>query len=139
MEPGKHALAEKLVTLADEYFPEHYPRRPVMPGTLIVESLAQLAGWLNITSWEFKADTVMVLLEGIRIHRQVRPGDLLMLEVWMLYSHPDGATIRGEARSDKEVIAAVDRVVFANRKITDEMEIKRKRELFRYYSGDFQL
>jgi len=139
MEPGKHARAEKLVTLADEYFPEHYPRRPVMPGTLIMESLSQLAGWLNIVSWEFKADTVMVLVEGVRIHRQVRPGDLMTLETWMLYTHPDGSTIRGEVRSDKEIIAAVDRVVFANRKVTDEREIQRKREVFRYYSGDFPL
>ena len=139
MEPGKHALAVKLVPLADEYFTEHYPRQPIMPGTMIMESLAQLAGWLNIASCEFKAETVLVLIEDVHIYHRVQPGDLLMLEVWMLYSHPDGSTIRGEVRGDKKIIAAVDRVVFANRMVTSESEIKRKRGIFRYYSGDFQL
>ena len=138
MEMGKRALATKLVPMSEEYFPEHYSRRAVMPATLIIEAVAQLAGWLNVASCDFKIETALAMVEGVQIHRQVRPGDSLILEVWMLYPHHDGATLRGEVRMEKKIIAAVDRLVFGNRVSADKEHASRERERFRYLSGEFQ-
>lgn len=139
LEIGKHARAVKLVTMADEYFTDHYPRRAIMPATLVVECLAQLAGWLNVASNGFNVTTVLCLIENARIYRQVEPGDGLTLEVSMLYSHRDGVTTRGEARVGSEVVATVDRLVLANQFVNDDSFVRRERERFHYLSGGYEL
>lgn len=139
MDIKKYAKATKMVSLADEYFPEHYPRCPIMPMTLVIETLAQLAGWLVVVSRDFRVGVILVLIEGVRLYRQVRPGDELILEVWILYSHHEGATLRGEVRIGNEIIAKIDRLVFAGQVVTDMEYINRERERFRYLSGEFKL
>ncbi len=138
IEPGQHAHGRKMVALADEYFPEHYPRRAVMPATLLIEAMAQVAGWLNVVSRGFMIGTVLGLIDGVRIYRQVYPGDALDIEVQMLFSHPDGATLRGEIRTGGELVATAERLIFANHKVQDENYAVRERKRFAYLGGVFQ-
>lgn len=84
LEVRKRALARKVVALSEEFFPEHYPRRPIMPATLLIETMAQTAGWLSVVSNDFAVDTVLGLIEGVQIFDQVRPGDVLTVEVLSL-------------------------------------------------------
>ena len=139
MELGKRALARKVVALSEEYFTEHYSRTAIMPGTLLVETLAQVAGWLNVVTNDFAIDTVLGLIEGVRIHRQVYPGDVLNIEVWMAFSHADGATLRGEIRLGDEQVVTVNRMVFANGRVTDPVAIQRERDRFKYLSGGYTI
>jgi 3-hydroxyacyl-[acyl-carrier-protein] dehydratase len=139
METGKHALATKLVCLAEEYFTDHYSRRAVMPATLVIESLAQVAGWLNLASNNFNVTTVLCLIEGVRITKEVRSGDSLFLDVTALYLHPDGMTTRGEARIGEDVVMTIERMVFANQIAGGGEFIERERERFNYLSGGFEL
>jgi 3-hydroxyacyl-[acyl-carrier-protein] dehydratase len=139
MEIGKHALAAKVVALSDEYFADHYARRAVMPLTLLVECLAQLAGWLNVASNGFNVTTVLCLVEGVKAYRPVVPGDTLKLEVWMLYAHSDGVTVRAEARVESEVVVTVERIVLANKFANDSEHVRSERERFRYLSGGYPL
>lgn len=114
---GERILATKTIALDGDYFTGHFRRRPVMPATLIVEAIAQTAGWLNFLSNGESVRMVVALVEGVVLHRQVRPGDTLELAAWMVFRHPEGSTMAGEARRADEVVASVERMVFANQAI----------------------
>ena len=84
--PGKRAVAIKNVTVNEPHFTGHYPGRPIMPGVLILETLAQVGG-LVVMDPEDGTGKKIPLLAGVdkaRFRRPVVPGDQLRLEVEML-------------------------------------------------------
>ena len=82
---GKSLIAIKNVTINEPFFPGHFPHRPVMPGVLVIEAMAQACGILSAVSDEPMAnENGMFLFVGIdkaRFKRQVEPGDQLRFEV----------------------------------------------------------
>jgi 3-hydroxymyristoyl/3-hydroxydecanoyl-(acyl carrier protein) dehydratase len=136
MSAGQHALCRKAISIGDEFLPAHYARKPVMPSTLVLEAVTQVAGWLYIVSSKFAISTVLGLVEGVQILGDVRPGQVLELEAWMQYHHREGATLRGVARVDGVEILRAERLVFASRALTDPEKIEQAKELFRYLGGD---
>jgi 3-hydroxyacyl-[acyl-carrier-protein] dehydratase len=135
MQPGQHALATRAISIGDEFLPEHYARRPIMPSSLVLESVTQVAGWLYIVTQDFAISTVLGLVEGAEIAGDVLAGQTLELEAWMQYGHRDGATLRGVARVNGKEILRVNRLVFASRPLTDAASITESRQLFLYLSG----
>ena len=89
-EPGKRILALKNVSANEPYFPGHFPHRPVMPGVLILEAMAQAAGILVFRTLGSKPDDKSVYyyagIDNARFKRPVEPGDQLMIEVAILGS-----------------------------------------------------
>ena len=85
IEPGKRIVALKNVTINEPFFQGHFPGRPIMPGVLILEAMAQAAGILVFKTQGNKPDPDSVYyLAGIdkaRFKRPVVPGDQLELEV----------------------------------------------------------
>ena len=82
-EPGKRIVALKNVSANEPYFQGHFPGRPIMPGVLILEAMAQAAG-LIFASSPNRPDNVIYYYAGIddaRFKRPVRPGDQLELDV----------------------------------------------------------
>ena len=83
-EAGKFIRAVKNVTVNEPFFQGHFPGNPVMPGVLVIESMAQVAGLLTMLSDVARQDgSQLVLFAGIddaRFKRQVIPGDTLLLE-----------------------------------------------------------
>jgi 3-hydroxyacyl-[acyl-carrier-protein] dehydratase len=82
LEPGKRAVGVKQVTANEPQFTGHFPGRPIMPGVLMVEALAQTAGVAVLTLDEYRGK--LGLFAGIdecRFRRLVIPGDTLRLEV----------------------------------------------------------
>jgi len=135
MEPGKHAVAVRAISIGDEFLPGHYARQPLMPATLVLESVTQLGGWLYIVTRGFAISTVLGLVEGVEILGDGRAGQTLELEAWMEYGHRDGATVRGAARVDGSDILRVERLVYASRPLTNPEQIAESRALFRYLGG----
>ncbi len=85
-EPGERLLALKNVTINEPFFQGHFPERPVMPGVLIVEALAQATCLLALET-EPSAEDEVYLLAGVdkaRFKRPVLPGDGLHLETRLL-------------------------------------------------------
>jgi 3-hydroxyacyl-[acyl-carrier-protein] dehydratase len=84
-EAGHRIKAVKNVSINEPYFPGHYPHRPVMPGVLVVEALAQTAAILSfITMGQKPNDRSMyyfVGIDGARFKRPVEPGDQLIMDV----------------------------------------------------------
>lgn len=135
VEVGKRILASKTVSLMDEYLSEHYSKRPIMPASMLMECLAQTAGWLVQCAHGFNLYLVIVIVEGMRLTRPVRPGETLLLEAHMVHAHRHGATMRAEARIGTELIASADRLVFAYEESPDPSFAPRRRALFDYVSG----
>ncbi|MFE8073229.1 3-hydroxyacyl-ACP dehydratase FabZ [Marinobacteraceae bacterium S3BR75-40.1] len=84
VEKGKRIVGYKNVTINEAYFQGHFPNRPVMPGVLILEAMAQISGILGFITVERKpSDGVIHYLAGsnkVRFKRPVVPGDRLTLE-----------------------------------------------------------
>jgi 3-hydroxyacyl-[acyl-carrier-protein] dehydratase len=85
LDKGKRILALKNVTINEPHFVGHFPHRPVMPGVLILEAMAQAATVLSLVSMGMKLDDKMVCyfagIDGARFKRPVEPGDQLLLDV----------------------------------------------------------
>jgi len=86
-EAGNFVRAVKNVTINEPFFQGHFPAYPVMPGVLVIEAMAQVAGLLTMLSDVARRDgTQLVLFAGIdeaRFKRQVVPGDTLLLEAYL--------------------------------------------------------
>lgn len=84
-EPSKSIIALKNVTINEPFFQGHFPAKPIMPGVLIIEAMAQAAAILGCVSTpEVKREGNLYYLVGVndvRFKRPVEPGDQLILEV----------------------------------------------------------
>jgi 3-hydroxyacyl-[acyl-carrier-protein] dehydratase len=84
VEPGKRIRALKNVSINEPYFMGHFPHRPVMPGVLMLEALAQAAALLSFADGAQNHRNSVIYFAGIdgaRFKRPVEPGDQLILEV----------------------------------------------------------
>ena len=85
MEKGKRIIAIKNVTMNEPFFNGHFPHRPVMPGVLMLEAMAQAAALLSFRSLDIVPDDSVVFyfaaIDGARFKRPVEPGDQLTLDV----------------------------------------------------------
>ena len=85
LEKGVKIKALKNVTINEPFFTGHFPHRPVMPGVLMLEALAQAAALLSFDAMDATPDDNTVYyfagIDGARFKRPVEPGDQLILEV----------------------------------------------------------
>ncbi len=80
--PGESAKGYKNVTINEPFFQGHFPGKPIMPGVLIIEALAQLGAVAVLSREENKGKLALFTgIDGVRFRRQVIPGDKLELEV----------------------------------------------------------
>ena len=80
--PGESAKGYKNVTINEPFFQGHFPGKPIMPGVLIIEALAQLGAAAVLSMEENKGKLALFTgIDGVRFRRQVIPGDKLELEV----------------------------------------------------------
>ncbi len=84
--PGKKAVGVKNVTINEPHFPGHFPERPLMPGVLIVEAMAQVGG-IVLTQMSSAEGGLFVFagIDKVRFRRQVVPGDQLVMTVELLW------------------------------------------------------
>jgi 3-hydroxyacyl-[acyl-carrier-protein] dehydratase len=113
---GKSIRGHKSVAYNEPWFPGHFPQRPIMPGVLILESLAQIGGILAHASDPFDPAKNLMFFLGIdkaRFRRTVEPGDRLDLYAEVLHHRSNVWRLRGEAHvdgilaADAELLASV--------------------------------
>lgn len=99
LEGNRRAVAIKNVTVNEPFFHGHYPGHPIMPGVLILEAMAQVAGILLGQDLEQKGKVaVLMSMDGVKFRRPVYPGDTLTLEVETLRVRPRTGHVRCWAR-----------------------------------------
>ncbi len=113
--PGERMLAVKNVSVNEEYFQGHFPGRPLMPGVMTIESLAQVATLLLLAddSAEGLPNTRAVLqgVDHAKFRRQVIPGDQLTLQVTVKERHRDSAVVEAVARTGDHTVAEADLLI----------------------------
>lgn len=113
----QHVLAEKLVSANEPVFTGHFPDKPIFPGVLIIEAMAQAGGiWaLNTMPENRGLMTVLAGIDEVRFRRQVVPGDVMRLEMRPIRARPKMVRFSGKATVDGEVAAeAVLLAAFVN-------------------------
>ncbi len=112
--PGETLLGLKNVSFNEPFFNGHFPQRPIMPGVLILEALAQATGILAFISAAGgrKPDgSEMYYLAGVdraRFKRPVEPGDQLLLDVRMVRTKRGIGVFETEARVDDQLVASAE-------------------------------
>jgi 3-hydroxyacyl-[acyl-carrier-protein] dehydratase len=120
IESGVRIKALKNVSINEPYFLGHFPHRPVMPGVLMLEALAQAAALLSFESAGQDPDDKTVYyfagIDGARFKRPVEPGDQLMLDVTLvrakagIYKFAARASVEGELAVEAELMCTMRRV-----------------------------
>ncbi len=107
IEPGQRIVGLKNVSANEPFFAGHFPGRPVMPGVLIIEALAQCGGVLLMSGLENPEDKVIYFLsvDGVKFRRPVIPGDQLILELDLVQGRAKRGKLKGIARVDGRVAA----------------------------------
>jgi len=103
----KSIVALKNVTITEPFFQGHFPEKPIMPGVLIVEAIAQAGGLLLLTEVPNRDEMLMVFtgIEKARFRRPVVPGDQLRIEVVVKAWRITAARLEGKAYVDGKVAA----------------------------------
>lgn len=106
--PGERIRGHKCVAFNEPWFQGHFPSRPIMPGVLILEALAQIGGILAYASEPFDSSNSLMYFLGIdkaKFRRPVTPGDKLELEVSILHHRTNVWKLKGEASVDGTLCA----------------------------------
>jgi 3-hydroxyacyl-[acyl-carrier-protein] dehydratase len=101
----KRIVGVKNVTINEAHFQGHFPGRPVMPGVLIIEALAQAGGLLLLLEVPDRDNKLLYLVavDGVRFRRPVVPGDQLKLELDVLSWRGDFCKLEGKATVDGQL------------------------------------
>lgn len=108
IEPGVSIAGIKAVTINEDFFNGHFPGRPIMPGVLIVEALAQTAGVLAVHSLGLEGSGKLVYfmaIEDAKFRSPVEPGCLLRLEVDVVQMRSKVCKFAGRALVDGKLAA----------------------------------
>jgi 3-hydroxyacyl-[acyl-carrier-protein] dehydratase len=108
LDPERGIVAIKAVTMNEQFFQGHFPGRPIMPGVLIVEALAQAAGVLAVEALGLAGTGKLVYfmaIEGAKFRAPVEPGVLLRLEVEFVQKRPSVCKFAGRAKIEDKVVA----------------------------------
>jgi 3-hydroxyacyl-[acyl-carrier-protein] dehydratase len=111
MDPGKCIVGIKNVTYNEPFFPGHFPDRPIMPGVLIVEAMAQTAGVLAFKSMpkEEQGKPVYFLgIDHVRFRKPVVPGDQLRLELEITKHRQSIWGFKGKALVEGKLVAEAE-------------------------------
>ena len=109
--PGKKAVGIKNVTINEPYFPGHFPIKPVMPGVMIIEAMAQTSAAFTSYVEEFDMTNQVVYFMSIdkaRFRKPVFPGDTLELHVDLLRSKGPVRKFHGEGKVNGQLMAEAD-------------------------------
>ncbi|MFM8281035.1 MAG: bifunctional UDP-3-O-[3-hydroxymyristoyl] N-acetylglucosamine deacetylase/3-hydroxyacyl-ACP dehydratase [Bacteroidota bacterium] len=107
---AKKIIGYKNVTINEPFFPGHFPERPIMPGVLIVEAMAQVGGLLLLNSDDYKEGKLVffMAINNAKFRKPVIPGDQLMMEVTMTGKRFNTFAMSAKAFVDGALVAEAE-------------------------------
>ena len=105
IEPGRRAVGEKVFRASEEFFSDHFPGHPIVPGVLVTEAMGQVGGWLLAAGSGFTRWPLLSLVDRAAFHRPVRPDEPIRLEAEVRAVRGDDAEVRTVARVGDEKVA----------------------------------
>ncbi len=113
LKPGESALGVKNVTINEPFFQGHFPGQPIMPGVLVIEAMAQVAGVMAFSSGMEGRSVYFMSIDNAKFRRPIVPGDQIMMEIKVLkqrgnvWKFSGTATVEGKLVSEAEFTAMV--------------------------------
>jgi 3-hydroxyacyl-[acyl-carrier-protein] dehydratase len=113
LKPGESALGVKNVTINEPFFQGHFPGQPIMPGVLVIEAMAQVAGVMAFRSGVEGKSVFFMSIDNAKFRRPIVPGDQVMMEIKVLkqrgnvWKFSGTATVDGKLVSEAEFTAMV--------------------------------
>ncbi len=111
LELGKHVVGIKNVTINEPFFAGHFPGHPIMPGVMILEAMAQVGGFLLMSSLDARGEKKLIYFTGIdraRFRKPVVPGDQVRFEVKILQTRRQLCRLKGAAYVDGKLVAEAE-------------------------------
>ncbi len=108
MEKNKSAVGVKNVTFNEPHFMGHFPEKPIMPGVLIIEAMAQTAAIMVINSGDFKPEEKLVYfmsIDGAKFRKPVVPGDVLELHIEVIQNRGTVWKMSGTGKVNGEKVS----------------------------------
>ena len=109
---GRKAKAIKCISFGEPFFAGHFPHRPVMPGVLIVEAMAQAAAIACYRPSDPLMDVAIARIGEVRVRRPVVPGDVLTLDVEVIKDRGDMIAIACTATVDGQLVTKTEILAF---------------------------
>jgi 3-hydroxyacyl-[acyl-carrier-protein] dehydratase len=119
LEPKVKAEGLKNVTANEHFFQGHFPDYPIMPGVLIIEAMAQVAGILAFHSGAAGDSVYFMSIEKAKFRKPVVPGDQLIFKVTVLQNRSNVWKFSGQAFVDEAIVAEADFTAMVSEKDLD--------------------
>jgi 3-hydroxyacyl-[acyl-carrier-protein] dehydratase len=136
---GVKAEAVKNIALSEDFFDDHFPRRPIMPGVLIIEGMAQLSGILLEASVKEKHNEnvkcLLTILERTKFREIACPGDTLTYQAQIVSINKNGGKVTATAFCDGRTIVTTG-MVFAFKYIDDPTLESKRSELIKTWMSE---
>jgi 3-hydroxyacyl-[acyl-carrier-protein] dehydratase len=137
--PGERARGVKCVTLGDEVLHDHFPDFPILPGALLVEAAAQLAGFLLECTVNRAGEpplrALMVQIRNAKFHEAAGPGDAIEIAVSIDSRIDTAAEVTADARVGDRRLARAQ-LTFVMKRIESERLHEQRRTLYRLWTRD---
>jgi 3-hydroxyacyl-[acyl-carrier-protein] dehydratase len=132
LEKDRSITGVKVFALSEEFHRRHFEKIALVPGTILIEAMAQILGWLICCSHDFKVSVIMSLLEGVTIPSQVRPGFQAEVHGEIVSNSLTDSLGRAWMECETRRIASIDRIMYSHFRHANSAELARR---FRYFSG----
>jgi len=108
LEPGVSATGIKNVTINEPFFMGHFPDQPIMPGVLLIEAMAQVAGVMAFRSGVEGKSVYFMSIDNVKFRRPVVPGDQVKLNIKVLKQRGNVWKFAGTAAVDGKLVSEAD-------------------------------
>ncbi len=132
LEKGRRIVGIKSISSSEAFLDKHFARVALVPGTLLIEAVAQLLGWLVAYSHDFRLAAIMSLVGDARVPSALKPGVRLDIEATLVTNTARDSLGTGRVSLDGETIAQVDRLIFRHFPVRAPEPLLRR---FLYYGG----